>query len=160
MFNQQYLHWERAMLIRIIQRLLAELRPHRHHHHRHHHHKHPAIAGFVFFTERNHPMAIITSLEIGASGVAHASFVDSNGLTGAFAGTPAWAASNADATVTPRSDGLTADVTRLTANAFTVTCTVQSTVDGSNIVATAALPLPAVVPIQPAVSGNIGFTDV
>lgn len=148
------------MLIRIIQRLLAELRPHRRHHHHHRHHRHPAITGFVFFTEKDHPMAIITSLEIGASGVAHAAFVDTNGLTGSFGGSPVWSASNADASVVARADGLTADVTRLTANPYTVTCTVDNSVSGgAPIVASASLPLPAVVPIQPAVSGNIGFTD-
>lgn len=153
---------ERRILIRIIERLLAELRPHRHKHHKHHrhHHKHPAIVSFIFFTERDHPMAIITTLEIGASGVAHALPVDSAGLPGAFAGSPVWSASNADATVTPRSDGLTADVTRLTANPYTVTVTVQSVTDGSDIVGSAALPLPAVVPLQPAVAVQIGFTDV
>jgi hypothetical protein len=159
MFIQQYLHWERAMLIRIIQRLLAELRPHRRHHH--HHHKHPAIIGFIFFTAKDHHMAIITTLEIGASGVAHASFVDGNGVTGSFSGTPVWSASNADATVVARADGLTADVTRLTANPYLVTCTVQNSASGgAPIVASADLPLPAAGTINPAVSGSIGFTDV
>src|ERR1700675_1375916 len=96
-------NFEIAALLKIIQGLLALLHPHRHHHH--HHKKHPAIAAFVLFTSQENPMAIITTLEIGASGVAHALPVDANGLPGAFAGTPAWSASNADATVTPRSDG-------------------------------------------------------
>jgi hypothetical protein len=106
-------------------------------------------------------MATITTLEVGKSGVAHAVFVDTNGLTGSFSGTPVWSASNADATVVARADGLTADVTRLTANPYTVTCTVQNSVaGGAPIVASAQLPLPAVLPIQPAVSGAIAFTDV
>jgi len=153
MFIQQYLYWERAMLIRIIQRLLAELRPHRKHHH-HHHHRRPAAAGFVFFTEKDNHMAIITNLAIGASGVAHAAFVDANGNAAVLVGSPVWSASNADATVTPRSDGLTADVTRLTANAYAVTCAV----DG--VTASADLPLPSAGQGGAAVSGSIGFTDV
>lgn len=104
-------------------------------------------------------MAIITTLEIGASGVAHAAFLDASGAVGSFAGSPAWSTSNADATVAPRADGLTADVTRLTPNPYTVTCTVQSVTDGSNIVASNDLPLPAVVPIQPAVVGQLAFSD-
>lgn len=152
---------EIAVLLKIIQGLLALLHPHRHHHHHHHHKKNPAVAAFILFTSQENLMAIITTLEVGASGVAHALPIDaSTGLPGSFAGTPAWSASNADATVTPRSDGLTADVTRLTANPYTVTVTVQSVTDGSDIVGSADLPLPAVAPQQPATAVSIGFTDV
>lgn len=106
-------------------------------------------------------MAIITTLEVGASGVAHAVFVDANGNAGnGNSSTPVWSASNSDATVTPRSDGLTADVTRVTANAYTVTCTAQNQA-GSDIVASADLPLPAGgTGSGDIVSGSIGFTDV
>jgi hypothetical protein len=133
---------------------------------RHRHHWHPRhddiVAGFIFFTNKEHRhMAIITNLAIGASGVAHAVFVDANVPPNSVtpSGAVTWSASNADATVTPRSDGLTADVTRLTANPYVVTASAVNKA-GVTVTGSADLPLPVTVPVGDFVSASIGFTDV
>ncbi len=105
-------------------------------------------------------MAVITTLEVGASCVGHAVFLNAANLPGDIAATPVWAGDNPAAlTIAVRPDGLTADITRVTADPVNVTVTGTSIIAGApDIVLSGALPLPAVV-LNPADHGTLSFED-
>lgn len=107
-------------------------------------------------------MAIITTLEVGASCVGRVAFLNQAGAPGDIDGGPSWSSDNDNAvTITVRSDGLTADITRVTADPVNITVTGKSITAGApDVVVTAALPLPAVVVVtNPAVSATLIFED-
>lgn len=109
-------------------------------------------------------MAVITTLEIGASCTDTAAFLDVNGKVGSIGGAPVWTSSSpADATVVANAadpTGQTATVTRLTGNPVNAVVTAPSSTPGAApIVSTAAIPLPAVAAQLPAVSATQTFTQ-
>lgn len=103
-------------------------------------------------------MTAITTLEVGASCLARAAFLNAAGAPGDINGSPEWAVSDTTkASITPNPDG-TALITRLTADPVTVSVGGVSIIQGAPpITATASLPAPAVVAQNPAVSASITF---